>query len=144
MAKLVTCEIKGLDILQKRLEEMKQSAARKVVKAGLQAGGDVIKAEMERQAPKESGFLSENINVKMVKRGIQDVAGKAYVGPDGKVFYPTGNGDRKPMRALVIAGWLERGTKKMAANPFLTRAFEASKETALFKIVATIKAKLGF
>jgi len=45
--------------------------------------------------------------------------------------------------AVTIARFLEFGTSKMGAKPFMTPAFESEKQHALEKIIEVLKEKLG-
>lgn len=45
--------------------------------------------------------------------------------------------------AALVARFLEFGTKKMAANPFITRGWESSKHKAVDAIVESLEEDLG-
>jgi HK97 gp10 family phage protein len=94
MSNTVTVNIKGLDELQKKLEELPKLVAAKVLKDSLLAAGNVIRDEMAARAPKDSGLLSEHFNVKL-KVEKQGIAATAFVGPDGTIDYPKHEGKEK-------------------------------------------------
>ncbi|HET6145186.1 MAG TPA: HK97-gp10 family putative phage morphogenesis protein [Candidatus Acidoferrales bacterium] len=87
MADAITCQIKGLDELQDKLESLGKNLANKILRGSLKDAGNVIKDEMAVRAPKDTGLLSEHFNVKVsVKR--DDIAASAFIGPDGSIDYP--------------------------------------------------------
>ncbi len=147
MAKPITVKIAGLSDIQKQLEVIPKRDAAKALRAALKAGAEPIKQAMVREAPKASGFLSEHFNVKVRVRGA-NIEGSASIGPQGKVDYPRAGG--KGARALLggagrisvlsVARFLEFGTRHMAANPFMTRAFASAKSEALAKIIDSLRA----
>jgi HK97 gp10 family phage protein len=133
----ITVEIKGLDQLQKALEELPQKVAKRGVRQALRAGAEPIKDEMVALAPKDSGFMSEHLDVK-TRLMRNELAGTAYIGPNGKQVYP--RNPKWPARtAALVAKWLEFGTRLMAKKPFMTQAFETKKQTALDAIIAKLK-----
>src|SRR5882672_2388921 len=133
--KFVSCEVTGLDKIQRELERLAGPQAKKAMKAALTAGAAVSSAEILRNAPKKTGFLAKNINTKFSVKGAGD-QGAAYIGPKGHVDYPNSGGgytekiNRKGkayksgrISATAVARFHEYGTQFMAANPFMSRAF---------------------
>jgi HK97 gp10 family phage protein len=157
MPDIVSVNIKGLDELQKALEA-KGKEARLAVRVALNAGGGDVKRAMAEEAPVEeggenSGFLRDNVNVKVRMHG--QTAGTAFIGPSTKE-YP--NRSQKPhtvsfitrtgrkasftawkVTAAMVGRFLEFGTRRMPAHPWITRAWERSKGTALDHVVAKLK-----
>jgi hypothetical protein len=88
--------------------------------------------------------LSEHIGTKVSLRG-DEIQGKSFVGPQGKVNYPRRGFGRKgrTIAAATVSRFLEFGTALNGANPFLTRAFESTKESAMEKIIPGIREKVG-
>lgn len=160
MPDIVTVNIKGLDELQKALEA-KGKEARLAVRVALNAGGGDVKREMQDGAPVEdggenNGFLKEHISVKVRMRG--QTQGTAYIGPS-TAAYP--NRSQKPhtvsfvtrtgrkisftawkVTAAMVGRFLEFGTRRMPAHPWITRAWERSKGKALEHVVAKLKETL--
>jgi HK97 gp10 family phage protein len=136
----VTVKISGLDELQKKLEACAKEVSRQVVRNGLRAGGGIVRDEMVRRAPKDTGFLSEHIDIK-TRVMKADVAGTAMIGPNSKAVYPVKGNAKRSFPAFVIARFLEFGTshKGFRKQPFLTPAWEATKGRALDAIVNTIR-----
>jgi HK97 gp10 family phage protein len=141
MKPIVTCKISGLQELQKALEGIPRQIARKGVRKALHAGGVIMQDAMTIEAPKDTGFLREHFGqrIKLLKGG--DIGGSCYIGPEGKIDYPDRDGGYREktnksggkyevgrISVASVARYFQYGTVKMAANPFMTRAWEAKKE----------------
>lgn len=150
----VTFEMKGLDAIQRKLEQLPEKVARKGLKKALQRGGAIIASAFAAFAPRLSGFLAEHFNIK-IKFHRGDLAASAYVGPDGKMDYPEKDGTyrtktsktgriKKVGRVAVaaVARFLELGTSKMPAKPFMTPAWESHKEIARDAIIDDLRATI--
>ena len=139
MAELV--KVHGLQELSQTLMKLPAELEKRVIMGALRAAGQTIRKDAMARAPilekpdprRRAGTLRKNISVRRVK-------GKTavYVGVFGA--------SRKKIAAFKAAGggkgannpddpyywkWVEFGTKKMAARPFLRPAFEAQKYEAL-------------
>lgn len=139
----VTVEVKGLDILEKKLEQLPFIVARKGLRGALRKGGNVFKQGMVNGAPVDTGFLSKHFGVR-IKMERNELAGTAYIGPQGKIDYPddakgsyrlkkVGKKVKKIGRVAVatVARFLEFGTSKMGKRPFMTQAYETQKQNVL-------------
>jgi HK97 gp10 family phage protein len=157
MSDTVTCKITGLDELQKQLEAIPRDVAAKLLRKDLREAAEIGRAEMSLLAPKDSGLLSEHFNIK-TKVLRQDIAAIAYIGPDATIDYPLPDGTFKRLilnragkvkRAIgrisvvTVCRFLEFGTSKMAKRPFMTQAFESTKQKMLDKIIAGIRESLA-
>ena len=150
MADLIEFKISGLDQLQKSLEELPREVARKVLREGLRDGANEMRNAMVEAAPQRTGFLSRHFNIKLSLRG-NDLAGTAHVGPAGRMYYPgrgsAGRGvatGRRPhsggqVPVVSVARFLEFGTSRMAAKPFMRPAFESAKGRVLDIIIDKIR-----
>src|SRR5574337_615803 len=142
----VTCEVKGLDELQKKLEELPHKIVAKGLRKALRAGANVFFTAMVELAPKDTGFLSQHFGSKLsMARDKDELAGTAYIGPKGKIDYPYYNSgaykikrDKKNkahnigrIAVATVARFLEFGVKGHVKKPFMTQAFESSKQKAL-------------
>ncbi len=134
--------IQGLDGLLRSLREAPTAIQGRAVQAGMRKGGNVIRDDARLRAPKESGFMASQI---VTRRANSRSRQRAGVGQGGEYFtvgVKTGrrrkyaNTKRNRRRGRVgrvyeEAGWayywrfVEFGTKKMRASPFLTPAGEA-------------------
>jgi HK97 gp10 family phage protein len=145
----VEYKITGLVELQRTLEQMPRDVARKAVRGGLTAAAEMVRDRIVATAPRKSGFLASHFNVKFRMRG-DELAGTAYVGPAGKVYYPNvgraergiSTGRRPHKGGLLpvasVARFLELGTSKMAAKPFIRPAFESSRDGIIALVVSSI------
>ncbi len=135
-------KIDGLDGLLRSLREAPKAIQGRAVQAGMRKGSNVIRDDARRRAPKESGFMASQI---VTRRANSRSRQRAGVGQGGEYFtvgVKTGrrrkyaNTKRNRRRGRVgrvyeEAGWayywrfVEFGTKKMRASPFLTPAGEA-------------------
>ncbi|QDY50412.1 HK97-gp10 family putative phage morphogenesis protein [Stenotrophomonas maltophilia] len=134
--------IQGLDGLLRSLREAPKAIQGRAVQAGMRKGGNVIRDDARRRAPKESGFMASQI---VTRRANSRSRQRAGVGQGGEYFtvgvktgrrrkYANTKRNRRRGRVGKVyeeAGWayywrfLEFGTKKMRASPFLTPAGEA-------------------
>ena len=119
-------EITGLEDIERRLHELGPKLATKALKKALTAAGEVMQAAVEARAPygphrfKSSheviyGALQQSIDVVTQMLVLED-GGMVRVGPDKRAFW---------------ALFLEFGTCKMAAHPFIRPAFDDCKQDAL-------------
>lgn len=140
----ITLKISGLQELQKTLEHLPREIARKGVRKSLHAGGLIMQDALVQEAPKDTGFLQEHfgMRIKLLKGG--DIGGSCYVGPEGKIDYPDRDGGYREktnkagkkyevgrISVASVARYFQFGTVKMAANPFMTRAWESKREQTL-------------
>lgn len=121
-------KLTGFDDLERKLEELPARAAREALRNGLKAGGEIWREEMAgrvrqgwhhgrgKNAPRVFGYLSQHIIARTQMEG--DLAGKVDVGPERGGFW---------------ARFLEFGTRKMAAFPFIRVSFESRKNDVLQK-----------
>jgi|SRR5208282_753899 len=151
MADDITVEIKGLSELQSALESLPQKVAKHGLRAALKSGAAPIESAMVSEAPHDTGFMSEHFGTKL-KINRDEIAGSAFIGPQGKVDYPSfASGAYKIIRSATgkarrvgkiavatIVRFLEFGTAKMSKKPFMTRAFEGHKDEALANITEAL------
>jgi HK97 gp10 family phage protein len=142
MAEYVTTKITGLAELQTNLEALPEKMARTGLKNALRAGAAYVRSMMVANAPKETGFMAEHFDVKLRMRG-DALAGSAFIGPNSKALYPGRKSNWASRTARLVAGWLEFGTKDRPKNPFMTQAWEGSKEGALAEIIDDLRETLG-
>jgi HK97 gp10 family phage protein len=137
---IVTLRMEGLADLQEKLTQLPPRAAKRALRVGLLAAAEIWRREMETrvihgwhhfrgkagsaQAP-VFGYLSQNISVQA--RITNDLAGEIFVGPMKKGFW---------------ARFLEFGTRKMAARPFIVPSFEARKNDVLEEFAIETRAAL--
>jgi HK97 gp10 family phage protein len=144
MADAITVKITGGKEIQRKLEKLRFETAKKIVRMSLKAGAIVIHEAMYTLAPRDTGFMIEHFGWRSsINRDF--IAGSAFIGPQGKVYYPgkeNSKGKLRRMAVATIARFLEFGTSRMAPRPFMTQAFESHKQTALERMIGAIKAAL--
>ncbi|OWQ56401.1 hypothetical protein CEE60_02700 [Stenotrophomonas maltophilia] len=134
--------IQGLDGLLRSLREAPKAVQGRAVQTGMRKGGNVIRDDARRRAPKASGLMASQI---VTRRANARNRTRAGVGKGGEYFtvgvksgrrrkYANTKRNQRRGRAgksYVDRGWayywrfLEFGTKKLRAQPFLTPAGEA-------------------
>ncbi len=147
MPNSVEIKITGLEQIQTKLQEELPAKAKAGLRSALRDGAKLLQAAIVQNAPKDSGFLSEHIDVRTRVRG-SGLTGSAFVGPSSKAVYPVDEGGlgkkkARPKPASVIAKFLEFGTRTHGANPFLSRAFEATKSSAIDAVVSRLREVFG-
>lgn len=135
-------ELHGLDGLLRSLRQLPKELQGKPLQTGMRKAGNLIRDEAKRRVPRASGFMSKQI---VVRRAAAKDRRKARVGAGGEYFtvgvrtgkkvkYANTKRNRRQGRAGKLyeqSGWahywrfIEFGTKKMRAKPFLTPAAEA-------------------
>ncbi len=122
MAKL---ELEGMEDLVTVVEKLGLQGNRIENKA-LRAAGELVQAAIAGETPQRSGTLKDSIKTSGVRTrgGMKQVA----VGPDEKGWY---------------GKFVEFGTVKRKANPFMARGYEISKEKAVEQIAEELRKGLG-
>ncbi len=135
-------KVDGLDGLLRSLREAPKAIQGRAVQAGMRKGGNVIRDDARRRAPRSSGFMVSQIVTRRANTKSRQRAGAGQGGEYFTVGVKTGrrrkyaNTKRNRRRGRVgkvyeEAGWAyywrfkEFGTRKMRAEPFLTPAGEA-------------------
>lgn len=110
----------GIQQLMNELERIGDKAE-KVKNEALEKGADVLKEEVVKNAPKQTGHLKKNITV--------------TPGEDGKVIVHTGD--------AFYSQFLEFGTSKMKARPFFEKSFINKKDEIEEVMAEVIKKELN-
>lgn len=107
--------IEGLDELERQFDRLADTAKKKVMMKALNAGIAPIKKEAKDKAPKRTGLLKKSIRSKQMRYTEKPSVG---IFVSGKAYY-----------------WkfLEDGTSKMAAQPFLRPAVDSKHEEGVNK-----------
>ena len=122
---MASLELEGMDNLLNELEKL-GAAGEKIEKIALVKAGEKVKEAIIAEAPNRTGALKRGIKVSKLKR--LDGVGFVEVYPSKNVFY---------------SAFLEFGTTKMRADPFMSRGYESSKDDAERAIEEEIKKGLG-
>lgn len=107
-------EITGLKELDRALQELAWPAARRALRKGMRQGANVIRDEARAKAPLDTGLLKRQIRTR--ERSEQEGNMRFAVEIPRSVFY---------------GRFIEYGTSKMPAKPFLRPAAEGKTEEAV-------------
>jgi HK97 gp10 family phage protein len=118
-------ELDGIENLITEVEKLGAKGSRIENKA-LREAGEVMKEAIKQEAPRKTGTLKKSIEVSRVKT--KDGAKYVEVGPGKEGWY---------------GKFLEFGTIKMKAKPFMAPGYEKSKEKAMEKIEDELIKGLG-
>lgn len=136
-----TINITGLADLEKRLAEFPDKLAKNVLRGAVRAGAVVIQKEARQRAPKDTGEMARDILVKSPRqtdRGL--ITYHVYV-RTGKKSRLAGK-KRNINRDSFYWRFVEFGTVKMAAQPFMRPAFDIKKESAANAIRDYLSARI--
>jgi len=151
-ADTIEFEIKGLQSLQEKLEELPKKTADKVLRSTLKDCGELMRASAANHAPHDTGFMAQHFSQR-TKIQKKDVAGAVFVGPDGKIDYPLDKlGSYKDIRnkkgkvkrsigrvaVATVVRFLEYGTSKMSARPFMAQSFRTIEKALIARFVSDI------
>lgn len=116
--------IEGLDELERQFDRLAETSKKKAMQKALNAGIAPIKKEAKAKAPVDKGVLKSQIRSKQMKYTEKPAVG-IYV--SGKAYY-----------------WyfIENGTSKMAAAPFLRPAVDSKHEEGVGKFKEKLKAEI--
>jgi HK97 gp10 family phage protein len=136
MADSVTMHVDGLKELEKKLRELGPDIARNALRAGVRAGANLIKDDAVRNAPEDTGTLKKATYIKHIRERSNNYQQTFFVG--------VRHGKKYAKRGQDAYYWrfVEFGTAKMSAKPFLRPAFERKKEAAVGAIAARIKIRI--
>ncbi len=113
----------GFKELEAKLRELELSMQRKVLVAAAKAGGKIVLDDARSRAPRLTGALAEGITMKVGGRETDSNEATVEIRPSRKTFWALFN---------------EKGTRKMAAQPFMKPALENNRE----RIAAAVKEQL--
>lgn len=125
--------VENLDEVRNLLRDAKAATAESALRKAIAAGTTVFKQEVELRVLQEhsrSGDLARGVTVAYVPEESVSAKVATYVVTFIGKARNSKNG-RPGMRLADVARWLEYGTSKMAASPFIRPAFDAKKEQAL-------------
>ena len=126
MADGTNMELMGMEQLIGEVEKLGQ-AGRQIEDKALKEAGEVVRAAIEQKVPRgKTGTLKDSIKASNVKTA--DEIKYVDVSPGKKAYY---------------SKFVEFGTVKMKAKPFMAPGYETSKDEALATIERELKKGLG-
>jgi HK97 gp10 family phage protein len=81
----VETKITGLSELRAKLQELPTKLAKRVLRPALEDAGEIIQQAAGVRAPRESGFLTTHVGLKVVVHN--DLSASVKVGPDKSAFW---------------------------------------------------------
>jgi HK97 gp10 family phage protein len=134
MAKYESVQIKGLDALAKALKELPDRVAKNGLRAAVYAGAKVIRDEAKLQALVATGTLKRAVILKQIPELSSKNKQTFFVTVrQGKKYRKQGKKGNLSQDAWYWR-FVEFGTVKMSARPFLRPAFDMKKNDALTAI----------
>lgn len=118
----MTVQLEGGKLLESALKKLPGRVAKKVVKGATLKGAAVVRKDAKRRVPVDSGKLKKAISAK--KTAESPVSVTYSVGPTTKGFY---------------GQFIEFGTEKKPARPFLRPAFDENQNEIVAKIEEGLK-----
>jgi hypothetical protein len=125
-----TFSVTNPDVFKDLLANLDNASSESTLRKAAAAGATVFKNEIFRYTPRDTWDLADGLGVAYLPE--DSVTGKVatyqvqFIG-DTK---PKGSKGKKVSRR-ALAGWIENGTSKRAAHPFVRPAFEAAKQRAI-------------
>jgi HK97 gp10 family phage protein len=115
----------GMEELFNQLDSLGEDAS-KALKEAVMKGAEIVREDASRRAPRRTGKLSQSIIIESAEVEPDYVSVK--IGPNKEAFY---------------GRFVEMGTSKMPAKPFLRPAWDANKENVKKIISDELKGRLG-
>lgn len=119
----IRVELLGDRELVEKLKHLGDEVAGQILAEAAEKGAEVVRAAASSKAPRRTGKLSQNIGAE-VTTSAGNLA-EVSVGPLKEAFYGM---------------FLERGTKKMAARPFLRPALDENEGAVKREVEDRVKA----
>jgi len=118
-------DMTGMEELFNQLDSLGEDAS-KALKEAVMKGAEIVREDASRRAPRRTGKLSQSIIIESAEVEPDYVSVK--IGPNKEAFY---------------GRFVEMGTSKMPAKPFLRPAWDANKENVKKIISDELKGRLG-
>lgn len=141
MASTVSVEVKGLRELGERMKGLSEAVNNRIARAATAAGAVVIRNAAQAKVPVDTGNLKKNIIVKRLPKGESSLTSEHIVTVrQGKL---TKKQKDKGLEDAYYGKFVEYGTAKMPARPYMRPAFDQNKEKAVQAIKDRIEKRLN-
>ncbi|WP_442765105.1 HK97-gp10 family putative phage morphogenesis protein [Sulfurospirillum cavolei] len=124
-------EIKGLEQLISKLNNLPEKLEKKVIRAAVRKGAILVRDKAREKAPVKTGTLKKSIKIRSNKVANGIISFK--IGPTN---------DKKKGTDVFYGRFIEFGTSKMAAKPFMRPALDESETEVLNVVIDNVKSKL--
>lgn len=140
MANSVTVKVEGLRELGERMKSLSDDVNNRIARAATAAGAVVIRNAAQAKVPVDTGNLKKNIIVKRLPKGESSLTSEHIVTVrQGKL---TKKQKEKGLGDAFYGRFVEYGTAKMPARPYLRPAYDQNKERAVEAIKDRIKKRI--
>lgn len=140
MASSVTVKIEGLSELGARMKTLTSDVNNRIARAATAAGAVVIRNAAQQKVPVDSGNLKKNIIVKRLPKGESPLTSEHIVTVrKGKL---TSKQKSSGLKDAYYGSFVEYGTAKMPAQPFMRPAYDQNKEKAAEAIKDRIRKRI--
>lgn len=136
MSDRVDLQVEGLDELNRKLRALGPDLATRALRAAVAAGAQEIKKDVVARVPVATGTLRRAVYTKFIRE---------ESGPERKTFFVgVRSGKRYQKKNLDAFYWrfLEFGTARLAARPFIRPAWDARAGAALNRIKAKLAERI--
>lgn len=128
----MSAEIKGLEDLIASLNALPEKFERKVLRSSVRKGANIIRDKARAYVPVDQGELKKSITI----------SGAKY--RKGTIAFAIRPRKNKKRGITVFYGkFVEFGTSKMAAQPFMRPAYDEAEKEVLDVVISDIKSKLS-
>lgn len=124
-------EIKGLEQLISKLNNLPEKLEKKVIRAAVRKGAILVRNKAREKVPVKTGTLKKSIKIRSNRVANGIISFK--IGPTN---------DKKKGTDVFYGRFIEFGTSKMAAKPFMRPALDESETEVLNVVIDNIKSKL--
>lgn len=136
MADGVGVKITGLKEIADALRGLGPDIVRNALRSGVRAAAKLVKDDAAARVPVKTGMLKKSIYIKQIREESGATQQTFFVGArSGKKY-------RKRGQDAYYWRFIEFGTAKLPARPFLRPAFDAKKGPAVEKIADQIKKRI--
>lgn len=127
----MSTEVKGLEDLIAKLNALPAKLEKKVIRAAVRKGANIIRDKARSYVPVDTGDLKKSITVS---------GAKYKKGTIALAIKPRNN--KKKGVTVFYGRFIEYGTSKMAAKPYMRPAYDEAEKEVLDTVINDIKSKL--
>jgi HK97 gp10 family phage protein len=141
-----SAKVEGLDELEAILRTLAPKEAKTALRRGMRKAAIPIKDAIVANAPKDTNFMADHFVIKSKAGGGSEDDGSTgsitvRVQPTNDVYPETGNVKRS-RRVAEVAAITEAGSPHEAARPFITEAYEATKDQVPENVIREVEAAI--
>ena len=126
-------EVIGLNLIERKLKNMEPKLAKKIVRSSLRKAAKPVLQAAKANCPYLSGDLKKSLKVRALKKRKHSYA--VGVSSSNKKHWYKGD--------QFYAAFIEFGTNKMPARPFLRSAYDTQGERARKILINELKAGIA-